>query len=317
MTIIFVWTLVYLLIFYKPTYESTAKIWIKNLATEEFVASLDTQNQLTPLTSAGNPILTQIEILKSAQLRNFIKKYKMDQGEDPEDITFKIDVKNKPNTDILNVTLSDDSPDDAQQTLNATLLQYDDINLAINKKIRTARRKYIDLKLAEINDKLYEVRTKIKDYKSENLAISIDDESSGLVNEKISMSSKLQDTVADIKNTQASINELEGQLSLKSKDAINAVALGSGNQTLVQLRNELNTAVQQYEFDSAKLADTNPKMVAQKNQISMINKQIKNQIKLSIGQYAKSLWNCWWYGGIIRGFISYISFNFTFSQIHQ
>jgi uncharacterized protein involved in exopolysaccharide biosynthesis len=286
--IIFIWSLVYIFVFYKPAYESSAKIWIKDLATEEYVASLDTQSQLTPLTTAGNPILTQIEILKSSQLKNFVKNYKLSMGENVDYSDIAIEVNNKPGTDILNITISDGSPSTAQQALNAVLDEYDNINLSINLKTKSARRKYIDLKLTEIDEQLHEIRTKIKTYKLDNLAIGLEEETTQLVDQKIYMSSKLEDTVADIKKTQSSVRELESQLSLKSKDAINAVALGSGNQTLVQLRNELNTAVQQYEFDSGKLADTNPKMIAQKDKIATINRQIKNQIQLSIGKYAKT-----------------------------
>ena len=283
--IIFIWSIVYILIFYKPVYVSSAKIWIKDLATEEFVASLDTQSQLTPLTSAGNPILTQIEILKSAQLKQFITDYKTERGDKAGGAATELEVKNKPSTDILNITLSDGTAKGAQQMLEAALYKYDNINLIINLKTRTIRRKYIDLKLAEIDEKLHEIRTEIKNYKLKNLAICVDEESIQLVNQKILMSSKLEDTIAEIKNTQSSVKELESQLSLNSKDAINAVALGSGNETLVLLRNDLNTAAQQYEFDSAKLAETNPKMVAQKDKISIIENQIKNQINLSIGKY--------------------------------
>lgn len=286
--IIFVWSLVYIVLFYKPLYKSEAKIWIKNLATEEFVASLDTQSQLAPLTSAGNPILTQIEILKSEQLKDFIVKFKAEQGRKISRHSVDIKVKNKPSTDILNIDLKDDSPEHAQQTLNAALKEYDNINLVINRKIRSSRRKYIDLKLAEITAKLYETRNEIKTYKSKNLAIGIDEETTQLVDQGVSMSSELEDTIAQIKNTQSSVKELENQLSLKPKEAINAVALGSGNETLIQLRNDLNAAVQEYEYDSSKLADTNPKMIAQKNKIAAINKQIKNQITLSIGKYAKN-----------------------------
>jgi len=287
--IIFIWSLIYLLIFYRPSYESSAKIWIKNLATEEFVASLDnTQSQLTPLTSAGNPILTQIEILKSEKLKEFVANYQSGRGKQIAKGSVDIEVKNKPNTDILMVTLSDASPLDAQQTLNVVLQEYDNINLTINRKIRTARREYIDLKLAEIDAKLHDVRNKIKAYKSEHLVIEIDEETTQLVDQGVSMSTKLEDTIAEMKNAQSSVKELENQLSLSPKEAINAVALGSGNQTLLELRNTLNTEVQEYEFDSAKYTDFNPKMIAHKHKIAAINKQIKNQIALSIGKYAKS-----------------------------
>lgn len=286
--VIFMWSVIYLLLFYSPTYESEAKVWIKDLATEEYVASLDTQSQLTPLTSAGNPILTQIEILKSNQLKQTIAEYKSTFGEEVDSSSIKIDVKNKPNTDILNIAYGDNSREKAQDVLKVILEEYENINLSINRKIRTSRREYIDSKLAEINDKLYEARKKVKDYKEKNLAISVDEESTQLVDQKVSMSTKLEDTVASIKSTAATVSELEKQLSLKPQQAINAVALGSGNKLLTDLRGELNDAVQEYEFDSAKLADTNPKMVAQRNKISTINKQIKNQIILSIGKFAKT-----------------------------
>lgn len=282
------WALVYLLLFYKSGYESKATVWIKNLATEEFVASLDTQSQLTPLTTAGNPILTQIEILKSEQLKNAIADYKLKQGIKIDPKKIDIGIKNKTNTDMLGLSYVDKTPAQAQQTLKEALKEYENINLTINRKIKTSRREYIDLKLNEITQKLHDVRKQIRDYKTKNLAISLEEESSQLVAQEMLMNAKQEDTLAQIKNTSSSIRELEKQLSLSPKAAINAVALGSGNQNLTKLREDLNTAIQDYEFDSAKLADTNPKMVAQRNKINAINKQIKKQIELSIGKYAKS-----------------------------
>ena len=289
--IVLIWSLIYLTIFYKPSYKSNAKIWIKDLATDEFVANLSDQSQLTSLTSAGNPLLTQIEILKSNQLKEVIaNQIKKSSAKKDKSINIDkiIDVKNKPGTDILNITLSFNNPKEAQKLLNAVLDEYYNINLLINKKIRTERRKYIDLKLSEIDKKLYEIRDKIKLYKTTNLAINIDEEAIRLVDQKVNTSSRLEDLSASINNTASSVAEMENKLALKSREAINAVALGSGNQTLVKLREDLNAAVQQYEFDSSKLADTNPKMIAQKNKISAINAQIKDQIKLSLGKYAKN-----------------------------
>ncbi|MEI8388560.1 MAG: Wzz/FepE/Etk N-terminal domain-containing protein [bacterium] len=288
--IILIWSLIYLMIFYKPSYKSIAKIWIKDLTGQEFVTSLGHQNPLASLNSAQNPLLTQIEILKSNQLQDFVYNYRLKKKSKTKPLNSDdlIDVKNKEGTDILSITLTCNDPKEAQDLLNASLKEYDNINLLINRKIRTTRRKYIDLKLDEIEKKLYETRNKIKLFKSANLAISIDEESIKLVDQKIATSSKLEDVTADINNTASSIVELENKLSLKAGEALDAVALGSGNQSLIKLREDLNTSIQQYEFDSSKLAETNPKMIAQKNKIAAINSQIKDQIKLSLGKYAKN-----------------------------
>lgn len=287
--IIFSWAIIYLLLFYKAGYESKATVWIKNLATEEYVTTLDKQSsQLTPLTAAGNPILSQIEILKSEKLKASVAEYKSKiTGKEISPSSIQIEIKNKANADMLGISYAGSSPIDAQSTLNEILSEYDTINLSINKKVQTNRRIYIDSKLEEITKKLYDVRAEIRNYKRHTLSISLEEQSRQLVDQQIIFSSELEKTIANIKNTNSSIREQEKLLSLKTKDAINAVALGAGNQNLTQLREDLNTAIQQYEFDSAKLAPTNPTMVAQKNKIDAINRLIKKQIELSIGQYAK------------------------------
>ncbi len=284
---IILWSVAYLLLFHQPKYKSEAKVWVKDLSTKEFVTSLDMQGQLTPLISSGNPILTQIEILKSDQLSKTIKDYKQGLGEKVGSGKIDIEVRNRPNTDILNIALFERSPEQAQQTLETVLEEYDNINLAINNKISKSRREYIDLKLEEIDKKLYEVRDKIKAYKTTNLAIDVTTEANKLVEQGVFMSSKLETTRAQLKETQSSVAELEKQLGLKPKAAIEAVALGGGNKVLEQLRLELNRAVQEYEFNSEKLADTNPTMVAQKAKIDEINRQIKNQIESTVGKQAK------------------------------
>lgn len=286
MLIFLSWAIVYLLLFYRPAYKSKAKVWIKNLATEEYVTALDnTQSQLTPLTQAGNPLLTQMEILDSDQLKRAIVNYKAKQGKKISIKSVKIKVKNRPNTDILDLTYKGSSPEDAQQTLQEILKNYEDINLTINRKIRTSRREYIDLKLDEISQKLLEVRNQLKTYRTKSLSIDIIEQSKQLVDQQVLMSTKLADTRAEEKNKNSSAAELKNLLSLNSKEAINAAALG-GNPVLVQLREDLYKAVQEYASDSAKLADTNPKMLAHKNKIKAINEQIKKQMQLSIGRYA-------------------------------
>lgn len=296
--IILFWAVLYLTMFYKANYKSEAKIWIKNLSTDEFVTNLDSENQqLSPLSTIENPILTQIEILKSHQLSHFVVDYiRKNLPEITKKVGVKnlddlqidkiINTKNKVGTEILDITIKWDDPKQAQELLKAVLNEYDNINLGINKKIRTQRRKYIDEKLEEITSKLFSIRSKIKEYKESNLAIDLDEESQKLVDQKIDMVSKLDDAAASENSTKSSINELERKIGLDQDEAIKAVALGSGNTNLIELRKDLNDAIQQYQFDSVALADTNPKIIAQKNKIEEIKELIKNQVKLSLGKYA-------------------------------
>lgn len=289
MIIIFAWTLIYLFAFYKPQYESHAKIWIKDLETKNFVSQLNESSHLSSLTSAGNPLLTQLEIIKSENLLKIVAEEQRKAGfKKPDYRKINIVVKQKPNTDILILSIKGQTPVQAQFTLNKILEEYEKMNRNINGKISHARRVYIDTKLEQINERLAFIREQIRDYKADNLAIDIDQQSQRLVEQKMDTENKIADIQANIKHNRAAVRELQKQLSLNTKDAVNAVAIGSGNKVLEQLRQDLNRETQTLEYDLVKLADTNPKVVAQKAKINELKKQIRTQITMSIGNNGNS-----------------------------
>lgn len=292
-----VWAMIYISTRYKPAYESSARVLIKDITKQPFVINNPdaAENNLKPLTSAGNPILTQLEIVQSRQIQDMLAKYlqtshpevfkKITQGGANPKI--EVEAKNKTGTDIIDIALKWEDPQIAKELLGVALKEYEQINLNINRKINTQRRKYIDKKVVEVGNKLIDVRNQIKEYKLGTLAISLQDESTELVKQKIAFSSQLENTQALIRDTQGKVRELESKLSMSTKDALNAVALGSYNENLTKLREELNAANQLYANDSVKFADTNPKMVALKAKINQIKRQINSQIELSIGKSAR------------------------------
>lgn len=299
--IIIFWTLVYLCCFYKPKYESFSKVWVKDLSTANFVDndpnsnSSDKTDSVQSLTSAGNPLLTQIELIKSHKMRaflfNYLKSHYPNKVAGVKNIDSfmdnHIDADNKLSTDMISIGLSWDDPKLAKELLEVFLKEYVAYGVDINKRVKIARRQYIDEKIAEIEPKLMGIRKQIKTYKEGALAIDVEEQARQLVSQKTTFSDQLENVNASIASTKRAISQLERNLSLNTKDAINAVALGSYNKNLVELRTDLNDSIQQYSFDSAKMSDSNPKVVALKNKIEEIKKEIQSQIKLSIGANEK------------------------------
>lgn len=282
--IIFVWTLIYVFAFYSPEYESKAKIWIKDLETKEFISPLNQTSNLSSLTSAGNPLLTQIEIIKSENLLKTVEDEQRQAGfKNPDYRKIDVSVKQKPNTDILILTAKGKTPQQAQFTLNKILEEYEKTNHSINGKISRTRRIYLTKKINEIYKRWENIREKIKTYQTENSAIDIDQQSQRLVEQKMDTENKIADIQANIRHNQAAVRELQRQLGLNTKDAVNAVAIGSGNKVLEQLRQDLNRETQALEYDLIKFSDTNPKIIAQKAKINTLKTQIMAQITMSIG----------------------------------
>ena len=297
MAIILSWSLIYLVFFYKPVYKSKASVLIKDNSNQSYVtAQTDESSDIRTLTATGNPILNQIEILNSHELSRIvsteiIKKHPdfKNKIKNQEKLTKQIlKVKNKIGTDTIDITLVWDNPELAKEFLQATLEEYKSINLNINKEIKTNRRKYIDQKIDEIESKLYEVRNQIKNYKQGRLAINLDEESKSLIEQKANFINRLENNKAYTESAISTFRELQKQLSMETNEAINAVALGADNKNLSDLRATLDQATQQYDFDSIKMTQTNPKMVALKLKIEKIESQIQNQITLTLGKKSKS-----------------------------
>ncbi|MDO5304337.1 MAG: GNVR domain-containing protein [bacterium] len=283
--IIFAWTLIYIVAFYSPEYESKAKIWIKDLETKEFISPLNQASNLSSLTNAGNPLLTQMEIIKSEKLLKTVEEAQREAGfKNPDYRKIDITVKQKPNTDILILSAKGKTPDQAQFTLNKILEEYEKTNRAINGKISRTRRIHLTQKINEISQRWEDVREKIKTYQTENSAIDIDQQSQRLVEQKMDTENKIADIQANIRHNQAAVRELQRQLGLNTKDAVNAVAIGSGNKVLEQLRQDLNRETQILEYDLVKFSDTNPKIIAQRAKINTLKTQIMAQISMSVGQ---------------------------------
>ncbi len=290
--IIMFWSIVYLFVFHESLYESKAKILIKDMGNESLLTDYASQSMLKSLTSAGNPLLTQKEIIQSKQLEHKIQNYIKEKFPNSSYKNFvikkNVKVKLKPATDVISISLKWLSPEESKQLLVVALNEYKNINISIKNKLKEQRRIFLDLKFEEVDEKLKKIRNEIKNYKSQNLVSDIRIENQKMIMEKVRLSSEIENLNALIDKSSALKTELKNKLNLDYKEAINAVALGEGNTILTKLRNDLNEANQKYQFDIIKYADTNPKIVALKSRIQIIQDQIKNQIEISIGKYVET-----------------------------
>lgn len=293
--VVIFWAVFYLLTFYSFTYRSKAKVLIKDISTQEFVADLPTESDVKSLTAVGNPILNQIEIIKSYQLTEYLFHYikqnypdKVKYVKNEEQYVKKLlKAKNKGGTDVILVSMDWSSPKQAQELLNVVLNKYQEINLDMNKEIRAQRRAYIDKKVAELEFNLLNIRNRIKDYKINNLTIDINREAEGLIDQELLFSTKQEENKARYRSAASKVRALESQLALKSKDALDAVALGWQNSNLVDLRSKLYDAIQEYSSNTIELTDDHPKMIGIRNRIKTLKSEINEHVAISLGKAKK------------------------------
>ncbi|MCE3236517.1 MAG: hypothetical protein K0Q50_2708 [Vampirovibrio sp.] len=285
--------IVYVTLLYKPAFSSDAKVWIKDTSTRSYVSdNPDAPGYLSSLTSSGNPIMTQSEILTSREMENYLADYvmkeeaRLNKGKpihDRGDTSKIITVKTEPNTDILQVKLKWDEPAMAKTLLSTALTKLDETNLSINRQIHSKKRSYIEDQLGGIQSKLLAVREQIKQYQSGNNAIDVDTQTQELVKLKSQLTAQLETALAAHKAHATNSANLQRQLNMTPKMALQAVALGSGNETMTKMRTDLAALKQQYAHDSIKLAPTNPQLVALKQQIDSLESQLESEVAQTSG----------------------------------
>lgn len=285
----------YVGLLHKPMYKSEAKVWIKDTSTTSYLGAnpSDAPSYLRPLTNASNPVATQSQILTSYEMEDFLANYVLlhearQRNVEPTVLqkpsTRRIlKVKTDPNSDVLQVQLLWHDPMLAKNMLHAALSKFDEINLDINRGIHTKKRAYLETQLTELQDQLAQVRDKIREYQSGSMAVDVDAQTQELVRLRANLVAQMEAVQAARNNNAASASALQRQLAMNPTAALTAVALGSGNESLVKMRSDLAVLQQQHAHDSVRLAPTNPQLVALKQQIDALESQIRDEVRQTAG----------------------------------
>lgn len=281
-----------------PTYTSNAKLMIKGGKTPTFVTALESAPaNVQALTTNGNPILTQIEVLNSAQLaRKVILNLKSSLTDEkwkeytsrytdyfkPEHLAEAVELSNPANTDV--VTLSLTSPDKkfSRAVLGSYIKTYRGFLQDINHEALSQQGQYIQGQIRRTERRLKQVREALRKYRMENQTVDLANETqvniqqlSDLETQKITLDSQVSARRANVRN-------LRRMLGMSTQQGIRSVALGM-NSTLADSQRALNSTIQEYQSLAVKYTDEHPTMQALKARIDEMQNQVQSEARQTVG----------------------------------
>ena len=284
-------SVVYVVLFFKPSYKTEATVLLKNTAIGAVVSNIETERANQPTTAAASPMMIHVSILESRNLSTDV--YRSLRQKFPKSVPAKAEpqkflkrylkVNSVISSDAIELVFKWGDPKEAKLILEEVLDQYMAAYRDINRKIVDKKREYLDREMQTIQEKLAEVRNRIQVYSQEHNTISVDAESAELIRQRASLKDKLANASAQVNNTRSAITRLQSELGMTSKEAIQAVALGSQNTSLVDMQDDLAKVNQEISYEGIRLAPTNPKMVALKQKASTIKNMIQRQMRQSLG----------------------------------
>lgn len=279
----------YAVTIFKPMYNSTAQLLIKNTDQPVFVTELNTMNGISPLTRDGNPALTQIQILSTEKLADEVwkkisAKYKFtDDSQTGVQLMQKaINVDNPVGTDIIEITASWNDPKIAKDIASEFTSAYIASNIDISKKSITQSQNAIDKELVNAQMNLQNVRDKIKQFRQENSTVNLEVESSNIVTQLSDLENKYNETIASANSERNKAGTVAGKLGINWRSAINSVALGH-NTNFTALQSKLGETQEELVGLSTKYAPTHPAMLALNSKVTQIKSELDSQVKQTLG----------------------------------
>lgn len=282
--------LAYVMFLYVPMYSTTAKLFVKNIEKPDIVATYGGGPTVASESGYSNPLFNLVQILGSETMSSNL--YNVLSEKYPQDFD-KLGIKSKekwtntypkllkariePSTDIIKVSFSWPDKFNAKNILEETIDQFKITNLEIKKSIETSRRKYLDKQLVNISNQLKAVRQQIRDYKLAHKAVDIENESTELTRAKVDLQKEAEILKSDIVYANKKRADLAAQLNVPdARTGLRATAIGY-DPYLTRLDQDLAGAEQNRAKLQAKFTDNFPDVIAAKNEINVLRKNILNR----------------------------------------
>jgi uncharacterized protein involved in exopolysaccharide biosynthesis/Mrp family chromosome partitioning ATPase len=286
--------ILYSLLIFKPNYQSTAKLLIKDNDPTAFVTEFGNPSKITPLGTSTNPLLTQMEVLKSDEYARKVweqinEKYDIsaDEAQGAKMLRNAIEVKNPVGTDVLTITANWNDSQIAKDIAQAFASVYINSNKDIAKQGIFESKQALDKQLVEAEYKLQQIRNSIKDFKENNATVDIKVESENIVNQIANLESKYDDVRSMASAEANKVSSLGKNLGIDWRKAITSVALGS-NPNITELQNKLADKQQEQASLATKYTVSHPAKVAVDAEVHNLKEQLVSQIKTTIGSSAES-----------------------------
>jgi uncharacterized protein involved in exopolysaccharide biosynthesis len=285
-------------LFLHPMYTSTAKLLIKGGKTPSYVTQLEGDPEVHALTTTGNPLLTQIEVIDSLQLSQRVlshlktsipkmeyQKYAQNFADylDAEKLSNRINLKNPASTDIIAMSLNSPDRNFSKRLVDEYITAYREFLQDINHEALTEHGQYIEGQIRTTEEKLKDVRAQLMAYRESNQTIDLPNEAQASIQQQSALETQRINLDSQISARQGNISNLRRQLGMTSQQAIQSVAVGM-NTAIGDTQKALDTALQDYQTLGVKYTDQNPTMLALKAKITEIQGQLAAETKRTLGR---------------------------------
>jgi uncharacterized protein involved in exopolysaccharide biosynthesis len=290
-------TSVYFLLFYKPLYESSTDVYVKNIIKSPLVASLDAGPTVKTESGYSNPLFNFQQVWQSDLLAGKLWSLMDDElradlraNDVATEEQFKRYFTKKlvsssiiPSSDVLALSVLWPNQEHAPQVASLAVKAFKAVNLELQKEMTAPQEVRLNTQLKALSDKLTAIRRTIKNYKIAAGAVAVTEEGTDMTRVRVDLEQQLELLNGTEQSHSRRVAELKRQLQVGSPaQAIASVAVGD-DPYLVSLQTQLATLRDQKGRLLAKFTEEYPDVQQVQGQISALEASIGKRKLESVG----------------------------------
>ena len=266
----------------KADYTTTGKLLFKINRAAAMAGIADELNNLDALERNANPIVTEIEVVKSVPIAeqtvaNLKKSNSIGSSLSTEEIIKKLTVEPIIGTDIVAIHYKSDSEKEGANVVNGLMKTYINQMLENNRNDVLAAQQIVTEQLPKARIRVKEKEADLQAFKEKYQIFAFDRESQDVITKTNNVENEIEDVRVQLEEARSKANILQQQLGMDSQQAI---ALHNINQSpkvqkaIESLSEAQNEILQKEEF----LKDTNPTMISLYERVKSLENFLESEL---------------------------------------
>ncbi|NMF82937.1 polysaccharide biosynthesis tyrosine autokinase [Nodosilinea sp. P-1105] len=270
----------------KTVYQAEAKLLFRTDRSTSLTGLGEALGRLETLTFEANPLDTQVQVIQSQPtLATVIQDLDLRDSENnllkPDDLAEDLTVEALAGTDVIKISYKSSDPEISALVSNKIAEFFVRENIQENRAEATAARDFVSQQLPQTEAALNQAEINLKQFKELNNIVSLDQESSSLVNISFNLQEQLDSAESQISNIDAIIQTYQAQLNISDPQYAVVIAALNQSEGVQKVLRELQEVEEEIATNRALFTEESQLIsrlrVRQENLQSILQKRI-NQV---------------------------------------
>ncbi len=271
----------------KSEYMATGKLLFKNSRTSQLTGIETDMNDLQSLEQNANPIVTEIEVIRSFPVvQKTITDLKLtnQEGETMKasELLTKLETKPVTGTDVVEISYQNVNPDLALNIVDQLMDNYIHNSLLVNRENVIVANKIISEQLPIAKDKVKEEEEALQKFHEKHQIFFMEEESQAAVENLNNLEQEIQEAETEIQEVQARSVELQQQIGMNAQQAIAWNKLSQSPGIEKEL-NDLQEVKSRLVKDRERFSHSHPMIISLQNQAIALENSLQQRIFKILG----------------------------------